>query len=312
MKLACTVLVARLTGSSLREAVKIALVLAAAGEFAFVLAPLAGDLGLVSPADVGLMVAVAALSMAACPPLAALGDRVCARAKPVEGMVEDFDGAGGSALVIGFGRFGQIATQMLLAEGVEITLIDRAPDRVRNAARFGFKVYFGDGNRLDVMRAAGVEEARLVLVCVKDPEQSLSICTGLRQAYPLPRIYARAYDRTHAIALGEAGIELSIRDTVESAIRAGREVLVELGVSPDRAAVVEADVRRRDLARLEAQKRAGIEAGIDILHQKTMRPEPLRDPARKARALSEETQAVIGEGEAKGEREAGERRPAAE
>ncbi|GGK49397.1 cation:proton antiporter domain-containing protein [Salinarimonas ramus] len=307
VKIAATALVARITGSTSREAVKIGLVLAAAGEFAFVLAPLAGALGLVAPEDVGLMIALAALSMVACPPLAALGQRVLAATAPTERMEEDFEGAGGSAILIGFGRFGQIASQMLLAEGVETTLIDRAPDRVRNAAQFGFKVYFGDGNRLDVLRAAGVEEARLVFVCIKDPDESLAICARLREAYPLLAIYARSYDRTHTIALDKAGITLSVRDTFESAIRAGREVLVELGVSPERAQVVEADVRRRDLERLEAQKLAGIEAGKDILHQKTMRPEPLRQPTRKGRALNEEARALVGE-----EERAGEERPAAE
>ncbi|WP_029031917.1 cation:proton antiporter [Salinarimonas rosea] len=306
VKIAATALVARLAGSTSREAIKIALVLSAAGEFAFVLAPLAGALGLVSGEDVGLMIALAALSMVACPPLAALGQRILAATAPRERMEEDFEGAGGSAILVGFGRFGQIASQMLLAEGVETTLIDRAPDRVRNAARFGFKVYFGDGNRLDVLRAAGVEQARLVFVCIKDPDTSLAICRRLREEYPLLAIYARAYDRTHTIALDEAGIGLSVRDTFESAVRAGREVLVELGVSPERAAVVEADVRRRDLERLEAQKLAGLEAGKDILHQKTMRPEPLRPPSRKGRALNEEARAFVEEEEGGGERPAAE------
>ncbi|WP_349371167.1 cation:proton antiporter [Salinarimonas sp.] len=300
VKLVAAWVVARATGSSAREAVKIAFVLAAAGEFAFVLAPLAGALGLVSPETVGLMIALAALSMVCAPPLAALSERLLARARPAETMREDFEGAGGTAIVIGFGRFGQIATQMLLAEGLEITLIDRAPDRVRNAARFGFKVYYGDGGRLDVMRAAGVEDARLVLVCVKDPNESLAICERLRAQYPLLAIYARAYDRTHTIALDRVGVELSVRDTFESAIRAGREVLETLGVSPERAAAVEGDVRARDLARLEAQKLAGIEAGLDLLHQKTMRPEPLRAPLHEGRALNEEARAVI-EGEGGGE-----------
>jgi voltage-gated potassium channel Kch len=137
-------------------------------------------------------------------------------------------------------------------------------------------------------------------VCVKDPNESLAICERLRAQYPLLAIYARAYDRTHTIALDRVGVELSVRDTFESAIRAGREVLETLGVSPERAAAVEGDVRARDLARLEAQKLAGIEAGLDLLHQKTMRPEPLRAPLHEGRALNEEARAVI-EGEGGGE-----------
>ncbi|MFN3687021.1 cation:proton antiporter [Salinarimonas sp.] len=287
VKALATALVARLAGSSPRESVRIALVLLAAGEFAFVLAPLMGELGLVSQGEVSLMVAIAALSMIAAPPLAALGERLVARRGSPEALEEDFEGARGSVLLVGFGRFGQIAAQMLLAEGVETTLIDKAPERVKTAARFGFKVYYGDGTRLDVMRAAGIAEARVVFVCIRDPDVSLAICRMLRQTHPLLTIYARAYDRTHAIALDEIGVTLMVRDTFESAIRAGREVLETLGIDPARAASVEDDVRRRDAVRLALQKLEGIEAGLDILHQKTMQPEPLMPPRREGRVLNE-------------------------
>lgn len=287
VKALATALVARLAGSSPRESVRIALVLLAAGEFAFVLAPLMGELGLVSQGEVSLMVAIAALSMIAAPPLAALGERLVARRGSPEALEEDFEGARGSVLLVGFGRFGQIAAQMLLAEGVETTLIDKAPERVKTAARFGFKVYYGDGTRLDVMRAAGIAEARVVFVCIRDPDVSLAICRMLRETHPLLTIYARAYDRTHAIALDEIGVTLMVRDTFESAIRAGREVLETLGIDPARAASVEEDVRRRDAERLALQKLEGIEAGLDILHQKTMQPEPLMPPRREGRVLNE-------------------------
>lgn len=282
-----TALVARLAGSSSRESIRIALVLLAAGEFAFVLAPLMGELGLVGQGEVSLMVAIAALSMIAAPPLAALGERLVARRGSPEALEEDFEGARGSVVLVGFGRFGQIAAQMLLAEGVETTLIDKAPERVKTAARFGFKVYYGDGTRLDVMRAAGIADARVVFVCIRDPDVSLAICRMLRQTHPLLAIYARAYDRTHAIALDEIGVTLMVRDTFESAIRAGREVLETLGIDPARAASVEEDVRRRDAERLALQKIEGVEAGLDILHQKTMQPEPLMPPRREGRVLNE-------------------------
>lgn len=283
-----TAFVARLSGSSGRESIRIALVLLAAGEFAFVLAPMMGELGLVGAAEVSLMVAIAALSMIVAPPLAAVGERLLARRGSKEALREDFEGARGSVLLVGFGRFGQIAAQMLLAEGVETTLIDKAPDRVRTAARFGFKVYYGDGTRLDVLRAAGIEEARVAFVCIRDPDVSLSICRMLRETYPHLPVHARAYDRTHTIALDEIGVTLMVRDTFESAIRAGREVLETLGVEPRRAALVEEDVRRRDAERLALQKLEGIEAGTDLLHQKTMRPEPLVPPRREGRVLNED------------------------
>jgi voltage-gated potassium channel Kch len=227
------------------------------------------------------MIAIAALSMIVSPPLATLAETLLNRSRKRETMEEDFDGARGSVLVIGFGRFGQIASQMLLAEGVETTLIDADPDRVRSAARFGFKVYFGDGERLDILRAAGAGEARVILVCLDDPNQSRRVCELIRDEFPLARVHALAYDRTHAIALMQAGVAFQIRETFESAILCGRSVLEALGVSESRAGIVEQDVRQRDAERLELQRVKGIEAGIDLLHQKTMQPEPLKPPRRE-------------------------------
>ena len=102
---------------------------------------------------------------------AALTDTLLRRfAQPDLREPEDFSDASGSVLVIGFGRFGQIVSQCLLAEGIDVTTIDNDPEMMESAAGFGFKVYYGDGTRLDVLRAAGASEARLIAVCIDDRE----------------------------------------------------------------------------------------------------------------------------------------------
>ncbi|MBU2090807.1 MAG: monovalent cation:proton antiporter-2 (CPA2) family protein [Alphaproteobacteria bacterium] len=271
--------VAMALGSSRAEALRIGLLLAAAGEFAFVLVPVAGGAGLIDSDTAGRLIALAALSMIVMPPVAMASEGLIRRFRRVEaGPEEDYEGANGTVLVIGFGRVGQIASQILLSQGVEATLIDYNPDRIKSAARFGFKVYYGDGRRIDVLHAAGASQARVILVCLGDPNESLAICAQLRRVCPNTRIYATAYDRTHAIALMEAGIDFQIRETFDAAIIAGREVLLALGIDPERAAEVEADVRQRDADRLALQRLQGIEAGIDLMHQKTMLPEPLKQP----------------------------------
>ncbi len=282
VKVALCLALARLFGAGSRDALRMALLLASAGEFAFVLVPLSLDLGLVAPGLAELAIALAALSMIVAPPLASLVDRLLARRREAETMDEDFEGARGSVLVLGFGRFGQIASQLLLAQGVETTLVDADPERVRSAARFGFKVYYGDGERLDILRAAGAETARVVLVCLDDPNHSRRVCELIRDAFPMARVHALAHDRAHAIALMEAGVAFQIRETFESAVLCGRSVLEALGVPRDRALAVEQDVRRRDAERLELQRLKGIEAGIDLLHQTAMQPEPLVPPRREA------------------------------
>src|SRR5262249_56044322 len=87
-----------------------------------------------------------------------------------EHPTDDFDGVRGSVLMVGFGRFGQIVAQIFVAEGVDVTAIDNDPEMIEAATRFGFKVYYGDGSRLDVLRAAGAGEARLIALCNDDPD----------------------------------------------------------------------------------------------------------------------------------------------
>ena len=118
--------------------------------------------------------------------------------KPAQSMVgiEEPDGLNGDVLIIGFGRFGQIASQALLAKGHKISLIDTDTDMIRAAAQFGAKVYYGDGTRLDILRAAGIEKVDVVVIAVDKRDDALKIAELLHSEYPLIKVMARAFDRT--------------------------------------------------------------------------------------------------------------------
>ena len=124
----------------------------------------------------------------------------------VDAVTEEFDGVHGSVLVIGFGRFGQIVSQCLLVEGVDVTAIDNSAGMIQNASRFGFKVYYGDGTRLDVLRAAGTTKARLVAVCVDDRDAASRIVDLVQAEFPGTLIYVRSFDRRHSRITGRTSV----------------------------------------------------------------------------------------------------------
>jgi monovalent cation:proton antiporter-2 (CPA2) family protein len=288
----------RVFRSPWREALRSGAVLAPAGEFAFVLLPLGAAYGVLTPLAAQLATALAALTMLFGPVTAKALDGALARARAEpEPEPDTFDGAGGRVLVIGFGRFGQIVNQVLLAQGVDVTVIDTNVDRIRSAADFGFRVYYGDGTRLDVLRAAGAERVEIVCVCVDDREAALKIVEIVQAEFPRTRIYARAYDRIHAIDLMNREVDFQLRETFDGALAFGRAALEELGVEPQTAAGIVDDVRRRDVARLIMQKAEGLMGGADLLHGVRLQPEPLTAPRAKPHGLSAETRDIIGEEE---------------
>jgi glutathione-regulated potassium-efflux system protein KefB len=184
---------------------------------------------------------------------------------------------------------------VLLAEAIDVTVIDNNVDRIRSAAGFGFHVYYGDGRRLDVLRAAGAGRAELICVCVDDREAALRIVEILHQEFPQARTYVRAYDRIHAIDLMNFDVDYQVRETFESALAFSRAMLEGLGREAAQASTVVDDVRRRDIARLIMQKSEGIMGGAGMLHGARLEPKPLTDPRRRAHGLSEETRDIIGE-----------------
>jgi len=286
----------RVTGSTTAESLNAAGILTPAGEFAFVVFPLAASNNLMGSKAANLLTAFAALTMLM-GPLIAKFTRRCAQKKgetPDAPLEDDLPvDVKGSVLVVGFGRFGQLAVQVLLAERVDVTVIDNSIERIRNAARFGFKVYYGDGTRVDVLRAAGAADARIIAICVDDKDAASLIVEVAKAQFPLAKLHARAYDRIHALSLYENGADFQVRETLESALAFGGYTLAELNGDPDRARDIVDAVRRRDSERLALQL-AGEQPGSAYAKaQLRIEPEPLTKPAKKSRGLNQESQDIV-------------------
>ncbi|HEU6442240.1 MAG TPA: monovalent cation:proton antiporter-2 (CPA2) family protein [Microvirga sp.] len=292
----------RLFGATWREGLRSGTLLCTAGEFAFVLLPVATAAGLMPRSDAQTVTALAALTMLLGPVFSTLVERILLsrpeRAK-ASGM-NDLPGQEGElssrVLVIGFGRFGQIVNQVLLSQNIDATVIDNNVERVRDAGRFGLKIYYGDGTRLDVLRAAGAEKAEMICVCTDAPETTEKIAEIIHQNFPNARSFVRAFDRIHAVRLLKIGVDYQLRETFESAIVFGRSALEELGIEAEAAAGAALDVRKRDIARLFLQKEIGASYGTELVVGARITPEPLTSPTGKAKALSPETRDILGEG----------------
>jgi glutathione-regulated potassium-efflux system protein KefB len=269
-------------------------VLTAAGEFAFVLIPLGGSLGVLDASQASILTAIAAVTMLLGPLVASLTEALLPRFLPADTREpDDFSNARGSVLVIGFGRFGQIVSQCLLAEGIDVTTIDKDPGTLESAALFGFKVYYGDGTRLDVLRAAGAGDVRLVAICIDDREAASRIVDLVRADFPGTQLYVRSFDRRHTLQLFAKGVDFELRETFESALVFGRHTLEALGLDAERAAAVEEFVRTRDLERLALQQAEGLSAGAELLRSRMVHV-PFSTPTREVRPLNPEAEEIIG------------------
>lgn len=257
--------VARIFGGSSPHALRRAAMFLPGGEFAFVLfaAALAG--GVISARETALLSTIVIISMALVPVLTALADRLLRREASMDGvdMAQDLKRR---VLLIGFGRFGQIASQPLLSKGVALAVIDSNPDRIREAQRYGFKVFFGDGARLDTLHQSGAGEADAIMVCIDDAKAALQIVDLAQHAFPQAKLLVRARDRDHAVDLVRTGVEFQIKETVESAHLMGAEGLRQLGFAPVDVEDAMEDVRLRDAERLSEQVQGDVMSGRAMLH----------------------------------------------
>ena len=295
IKAAVVWLMFRATCTRVGDAWRAGSVLTGAGEFAFVLLPLGVSLGALAPAQGSMLTAIAAITMLLGPPVAEATEAILRKVlSRDEREPDDFDGVRGSVLLIGFGRFGQLVAQCLLAESVDVTAIDMDARMIQTAGRFGFKVYYGDGTRLDVLRAAGAGRARMIAICVDDRAAATRIVELVQADFAGAKLYVRSYDRAHSLELIAKGVDFELRETYESALVLGRKALEALGLDAERAGAIEADVRSRDLARLALQQAEGIMAGVDLLRPgRPVEPEPLSLPEREGVPLNPEAEDII-------------------
>lgn len=251
---------ARVFGNSWPRSVRLGLLLSQAGEFGFVLFAQATAARLILPEAASLFGAVVTLSMAATPFLMRLVDRLEAR----EGRGRaDLDGPEKSpetsAIVVGYGRFGQTVAQMLMAKRIGVTLIDKKPSMIETAQEFGTKVYYGDGMRTDLLRTAGAETAKVIAFCNDNEggEMTRVAMKAILEAFPHASVLVRAYDRVHMIELDGLDIAFAERELFESAVAMGRAALKATGMEKQEIDRVDREYRLRDCERLELQASTG-------------------------------------------------------
>jgi len=257
--------VARLVGTCQREAIERAVLMAQGGEFAFVLYSAASAAGILDAESNAVLTAMIIISMILTPLMVIAHDRIMPAVKPDTDGLELPENVEGSILIIGFGRFGQIVSQPLLARGYTLSLIDKDADFVRDAADFGFKVYYGDGARSEILHAAGAGTARAVLICVDDKEAAIRIAEIVKHEFPLVPVLARAFDRGHAIDLVKAGVDYQIRETYESALDFSQKALTSVGEERDTAERLVEEFRDVDVERFAIEVVGGIYAGRSLI-----------------------------------------------
>jgi glutathione-regulated potassium-efflux system protein KefB len=201
--------------------------------------------------------------------------------------VEVPDGLKASVLIIGFGRFGQVASQSLLARGIDVSIIDHDTEMIRSAADFGFKIYYGDGTRLDLLHAAGAGKAVAIAVCVEDRKATDRIVELVKAEFPLVKLLVRSFDREHALKLAATDVDYQIRETFESAMAFGEAALRQLGVPEDEAAEISQEIRRRDAERYALELAGGLMAGADMMHGNVPKPTPFTTPKKKTASPSQ-------------------------
>jgi glutathione-regulated potassium-efflux system protein KefB len=239
-----------------RSALALGLLLSQGGEFGFVLFAQAQKALLIAPEAASLFGAIVTLSMATTPFLMSMTRRI--REEPVQ--TGDRDGPqadGANALIVGYGRFGQTVAQMLIAQGIPVTLIDNDIEMIDIAGEFGAKVYYGDGTRMDLLRQAGASEAELIMFCIDGDQLSAELVEGVHAAFPDAAIFVRAYDRRAVIKLKGAPADGIVREVLESAVRMARLALLKVGVDQAEIDRSEDRYRREDRERLKAQVEAG-------------------------------------------------------
>lgn len=254
--------VARSFGSRERDALHRTSMFLQGGEFAFVLYAAATNGGVIDARENSLFATVIILSMALTPPLMMATDRLLRSRTTMKG-VDQANDLKGRILLIGFGRFGQIASQSLLSRGVDLSVIDNSPDRIRDASRYGFKVFFGDGSRLDTLRHSGAGIADAVMICIDDRKATMQIVKLVRHSFPQAKLLVRSGDRADAVALVRSGVDYQIRETVESAYLMGAAGLRALGFSEADIEDAYEDTRRRDEGRLSEQVHGDEMSGQD-------------------------------------------------
>ncbi|MFC4932813.1 glutathione-regulated potassium-efflux system protein KefC [Massilia sp. GCM10023247] len=231
-----------------------AFLLSQGGEFAFVVFGAASAARVFTPEVGSILVATVALSMVATPLLLVFHDKVLEpRYRGQNKRAADaIEGDEGHVIIAGFGRFGQIVGRLLNANRFKLTILDHDPDQIELLRGFGFKVFYGDATRVDLLHAAGADKARALVLAIDDIEDSLALADAVRENFPHLPVLARARNVTHYYQLMDRGVTVIERETFESALQLGRRVLCQLGYGAYRAREATLKFREHNKATVDA------------------------------------------------------------
>jgi glutathione-regulated potassium-efflux system protein KefB len=238
-----------------RDALRLAVLLACGGEFAFVVLKLAVEQDLITSEQHGLQVLAITLSMALTPLLVTLVARLLG-AKPKKTREFDTIVADSPRVIIaGYGRMGQIVARVLRAQGISFVALDHSVEQIDLVQRFGGQnnIFYGDPARPELLRAAQADQAEVFVLTVDDAEASLRTARVVRRLYPNLKIIARARNRQHVWRLMDLGIDMPVRETLYSSLKMTRQTLEAIGLSPELAADRVERFRRQDAELLKRQ-----------------------------------------------------------
>ena len=230
------------------------ILLAQGGEFGFVVFQSASGAGVIAPATASLLVAAVAISMLLTPLLLVAADRWwiprLARGKRSD-VAEISEPQTAPVIVAGFGRYGQVVSRMLYANGITPTVLDHDAEQIEALRKFGWRVFYGDASRLDLLRTAGAASAKVLVLAIDDVEQSLKVATLVREHFPDLAIVARARNVQHYFRLRELGITMIERETLDASLMSARSVLGLLGWEAHHARTLAMRFRRHTIRQLE-------------------------------------------------------------
>jgi len=274
----------RLFKHSWSNSIRLGLLLSQAGEFGFVLFAQAASAQLIAPEAASLFGAVVTLSMATTPFLMRFIDFLERREeRSAVGLDGPDKSPDTSAIVVGYGRFGQTVAQMMMAKSIGVTIIDKSPDQIERVGEFGYKVYYGDGLRVDLLRTAGAETAKVIAFCNDNREGGVTrdALVNVLDAFPQAAIMVRVFDRLDLIEFDDLDLAFAERELFEGAVAMGRAALKAYGISGQEVERVEREYRMRDCERLERQSATGdLHAGDDqAFTPDRALPAAARDPA---------------------------------
>lgn len=217
---------------NLGENLSFAIGLSQVGEFSFVTYAFANQLGIIDQQNSDMLMAITALSMTITPILMVVMDKfLLPRLTKINESDREMDEieVKHKVILVGFSHFGSTLGRFLRANGVEATVLDFDPDQVDFLRKMGFKVYYGDATRLDLLQAAGAEEAEILISAIHDPETNLKLVELCKENFPNLEIMIRAKNRTDAYELMEMGVKNIYREHLDTSIRMGQDALKKLG-----------------------------------------------------------------------------------